>query len=81
MQCGDLAPESVNSVPRWTYLTRTACPMRLLEAWDALYDPWEYWRQITALTVNQADDRVRGTWTAKPQQRSSANAGRRSMSL
>jgi hypothetical protein len=29
-------------------------------ALDALYDLWEYWRQSVALTMDQADERLRG---------------------
>jgi hypothetical protein len=35
-------------------------PDAVAGALDALYDLWEYWQQAVELTLNQADDRVRG---------------------
>jgi hypothetical protein len=39
---------------------KTGVPDAVAGALDALYDLWEYWHQRAALTMNQADERVRG---------------------
>jgi hypothetical protein len=38
---------------------KTGVPDAVAGALDALYDLWEYWQQRAALTMNQADERVR----------------------
>jgi hypothetical protein len=39
---------------------KTWVPDAVAGALDALYDLWEYWQQRAALTMNQAEQRVRG---------------------
>jgi len=39
---------------------RAAVPDAVAAALDALYDLWEYWQHSVRITVNQADERLRG---------------------
>jgi hypothetical protein len=39
---------------------KNSVPDAVAGALDALYDLWEYWQQSVGLTMNQADQRLRG---------------------